>query len=53
MKTNVHSNHIRHFHINAPNADAGGRFGNDRDVRMEMVEGAAQDSPSFEEPEVL
>jgi hypothetical protein len=52
VKAKVHSNHIRYLHISAPNADAGGRVGNDRDVRMEMVDGAAQDCPSLEEPEV-
>ena len=48
VKTNVHSNHIRHLHTNAPNADVGGRFGNDREVKTEAVDGA----PSFE-PEIL
>lgn len=52
VKAKVHSNHIRYLHINAPKADVGGRAGSDRDVRMEMVDGAAQGSPSLEGPEV-
>lgn len=52
VKTNVHSNHIRHLHKNAPSADAGGRFGSDRDVITVNVDGAVQDFPSLEEPEV-
>jgi hypothetical protein len=50
VKTNVHSNHILHLHTNAPNADVGGRFGSDRDVMTETVDGAAHDFPSLEEP---
>lgn len=52
VKANVHSNHILHLHKNAPNADAGGRFGKGRDVRMEMVDGGAQESRSLGEQEV-
>ena len=50
VKTNVHSNHIRHLHTNAPNDDVGGRFGSDRDVMTDTVDGAAHDFSSFEEP---
>ena len=48
VKTNVHSNHIRHLHKNAPSADAGGRFGSERDVITVNVDGAVQDFPSLE-----
>lgn len=51
VKTNVHSNHIRHFHKNAPSAEAGGRSGSDRDVMTVTVDGAVQDFPSLEESE--
>ena len=49
----MHSNHIRHLHTNAPKADAGGRFGRDRDVITVTVDGAVQDFASLEEPGVL
>lgn len=52
VKTNVHSNHIRHLHKNAPNADAGGRFGSDSDVITVNVDGVVQTFPSLEELEV-
>ena len=50
VNANVHSNHIRHLHKNAPSADEGGRFGNDRDVITVIVDGVEQVSPLSEEP---